>query len=54
LRRHGRFLLRPHPDSPQSEGNPNYHQTSDRFVDSKYAADIARAVAAAAWETANL
>jgi hypothetical protein len=39
--------------SPPSEGNPNYHQTSDTFVDPEYAAEIARAVAAAAWATAN-
>jgi hypothetical protein len=37
-----------------SEANPNYHQKSDTFIDSEYAADIARAVAAAAWVTANL
>jgi bacterial leucyl aminopeptidase len=48
------FFAGPRPDSPQSEGNPNYHQTSDTFVDPEYAADIARAVAAAAWATANL
>jgi leucyl aminopeptidase len=48
------FFAGPRPDAPQSEGNPNYHQTSDTFVDPEYAADIARAVAAAAWATANL
>jgi Zn-dependent M28 family amino/carboxypeptidase len=48
------FFSGPRPDSPQSEGNPNYHQTSDTFVDPQYAADIARAVAPAAWATANL
>jgi bacterial leucyl aminopeptidase len=48
------FFAGPRPDSPQSEGNPNYHQKSDTFVDPEYAADIARAVAAAAWTTANL
>src|SRR5215212_5031362 len=48
------FFAGPRPDSPQSEGNPNYHQTSDTFVDPEYTADIARAVAAAAWATANL
>ena len=42
------------PGSPQSEQNPNYHTTSDTFIDPEYAADIARAVAAAAWATANL
>jgi leucyl aminopeptidase len=48
------FFAGPRPDSPQSEGNPNYHQTSDTFVDPEYAADIARAVVAAAWVTANM
>jgi bacterial leucyl aminopeptidase len=48
------FFAGPRPDSPQSEGNPNYHQTSDTFVDPEYAADVARAVAAAAWATANV
>jgi leucyl aminopeptidase len=48
------FFAGPRPGAPQSEGNPNYHQTSDTFVDPQYAADIARAVAAAAWVTANL
>jgi leucyl aminopeptidase len=48
------FFAGPRPDLPQSEGNPNYHQTSDTFVDPEYAADIARAHAAAAWATANL
>ena len=42
------------PGAPVSEVNPNYHMISDTFVDSSYAADIARAVAAAAWITANL
>ena len=41
------------PDSSPSEGNPNYHQTSDTFVDPEYTADIARAIVAAAWATAN-
>ena len=36
-----------------SEPNPNYHMSSDTFVDAEYAADIARAVGAAAWLTAN-
>ena len=47
------FFAGPRPRSPQSEGNPNYHQTSDTFVDPEYTADIARAVSAAAWATAN-
>jgi bacterial leucyl aminopeptidase len=48
------FFAGPGPGLPQSEANPNYHKTSDTFVDPEYAADIARAVAAAAWATANL
>ena len=37
-----------------SDSNPNYHQVTDTDVDTEYAADISRAVAAAAWATANL
>ena len=37
-----------------SDSNPNYHQVSDTDVDTEYTADIARAVAAAAWATANM
>jgi bacterial leucyl aminopeptidase len=48
------FFAGPRPGSPQSEANPNYHKKGDTFVDPDYAADIARAVAAAAWATANL
>ena len=48
------FFAGPGPDSPQSEANPNYHKMSDTFVDPEFAADIARAVAAATWATANL
>ncbi len=48
------FFVGPRPDSPQREGNPNYHTAGDTFVDPDYVADIARAVAAAAWATANL
>lgn len=36
-----------------SEPNPDYHMSSDTFVDPEYAADIARAVTCAAWLTAN-
>ncbi len=39
---------------PSSDRNPHYHTTSDTSIDPEYAADIARAVAAAAWVTANL
>jgi bacterial leucyl aminopeptidase len=48
------FFAGPGPGAPQSEANPNYHKKGDTFVDPDYAADIARAVAAAAWATANL
>ena len=48
------FFAGPGPGSPQSEANPNYHKKGDTFVDPEYAADITRAVAAAAWATANL
>jgi bacterial leucyl aminopeptidase len=47
------FFAGPRPGSPKSEANPNYHKKGDTFVDPEYAADIARAVAAAAWATAN-
>jgi bacterial leucyl aminopeptidase len=39
---------------PSSDRNPHYHTTSDTSIDPEYAADIARAVAAAAWVSANL
>lgn len=48
------FFAGPGPDSGSAEPNPNYHLTSDTFVDPAYAADLARAVGAAAWLTANL
>jgi len=35
--------------SPAQTGNPDYHTEADVAVDAAYAADIARAVAAAAW-----
>jgi bacterial leucyl aminopeptidase len=47
------FFAGPQPGSAP-EPNPNYHTTSDTFVDVDYAADIVRAVGAAAWVTANL
>ncbi|PSB05126.1 M20/M25/M40 family metallo-hydrolase [Merismopedia glauca] len=48
------FFAGPHTDSPAPEANPNYHMKTDTFVDLEYAAEIARAIAAAAWVTANL
>jgi Zn-dependent M28 family amino/carboxypeptidase len=47
------MFMGPPPDSPEAEPNPNYHKETDTFIDFDYAADIARAVAAAAWVTAN-
>jgi hypothetical protein len=37
-----------------SDSNPNYHRVTDAVIDTEYAADIARAIAAAAWATANM
>ena len=37
-----------------SDSNPNYHRVTDAVIDTEYAADIARAVAATAWATANM
>ncbi len=48
------FFAGPQPGSGPAEPNPNYHMTSDTFVDADYAADLARAVGAAVWVTANL
>ncbi|MFN6474439.1 MAG: M20/M25/M40 family metallo-hydrolase [Nostoc sp. SerVER01] len=48
------FFAGPLIDSPAAEANPNYHMRTDTFVDTEYATDIARAIAAAAWVTANL
>lgn len=42
------FFAGPLPDSPEAEPNPNYHTEADREIDYDYAADIARAVTAAA------
>jgi leucyl aminopeptidase len=42
------FFAGPKPDSPEARPNPNYRQNTDRQIDYEYAADIARAVVAAA------
>jgi hypothetical protein len=47
------MFVGPQPNSPEAEPNPNYHKETDTFIDFDYAADITRAVAAAAWLTAN-
>lgn len=48
------FFAGPEAGGPEAEPNPSYHMTSDTFVDEAYAADISRAVAAAAWLTATM
>ena len=47
------FFAGPRPESPEAQPNPNYHQHDDMFVNIEYAADIARAVGAAALLTAR-
>ena len=41
------------PGAAEAEANPHYHKAEDTFVDAAYAADIARAVGAAAWKLAS-
>jgi leucyl aminopeptidase len=48
------FFPGPKSDSPASQPNPNYHKPTDTVVDDGYAADIARVVAAAAWQMGNV
>jgi hypothetical protein len=43
------FFIGPAPDSPAPQPNPNYHRAGDTVVVADFAADIARAVVAAAW-----
>jgi Zn-dependent M28 family amino/carboxypeptidase len=43
------FFVGPNANSPAPDPNPNYHMPADKTVNSPYVADIARAVAAAAW-----
>ena len=43
------FFVGPNGNSPAPDPNPNYHLPADKAVNSLYAADITRAVAAAAW-----
>jgi leucyl aminopeptidase len=47
------FFAGPGVDSPQPEPNPNYHLPTDTVTNFGYAADIARAVTAAAWVAAT-
>lgn len=43
------FFVGPSSNSPAPDPNPNYHLPADKAVNPLYAADITRAVAAAAW-----
>ena len=47
------FFVGPAPDSPAPQANPNYHRSGDTVVVADFAADLARAVAAAAWISAK-
>jgi bacterial leucyl aminopeptidase len=47
------FFAGPGPGAPQADPNPNYHRPADTVVNFDYAADIARAVIAAAWVAAT-
>ena len=47
------FFVGPAPTAPQPEPNPHYHMPTDATINAYYAADIARAVAAAAWVAAT-
>ncbi|MER9064381.1 M20/M25/M40 family metallo-hydrolase [Mesorhizobium sp. M0698] len=46
------FFVGPGTDAPAPEENPNYHRPGDTAIDAEFAADIARAVGAAAWVSA--
>lgn len=47
------FFIGPAPTGPEPEPNPNYHMPTDDAVNACYAADIARAMVAAAWIAAT-
>src|SRR5262249_25210127 len=47
------FFVGPGPNPLEPEANPNYHRNGDTFIDAMFAADISRAIAAAAWVTAK-
>jgi leucyl aminopeptidase len=49
------FFAGPSPDAP-SDSNPHYHRRTATVgqIDFEFAANIARAVTAAAWATANI
>jgi hypothetical protein len=47
------FFAGPGPAAPAPEPNPNYHMPADNAINTRYAADIARSVVAAAWVAAT-
>jgi Zn-dependent M28 family amino/carboxypeptidase len=47
------FFAGPGPSAPDPEPNPNYHLPADDAINAPYAADITRAVGAAAWVAAT-
>ena len=47
------FFVGPGSSAPAPDPNPNYHLPADAAVNARYAADIARAVIAAAWVSAT-
>lgn len=47
------FFAGPGAGAPAADPNPNYHLPADNALNAPYAADIARAVAAAAWVAAT-
>ncbi|MER8640191.1 M20/M25/M40 family metallo-hydrolase [Mesorhizobium sp. M1365] len=47
------FFVGPGTNAPAPEENPNYHQPGDTVVDPEFAADITRAIGAAAWISAT-
>lgn len=49
----GDFFAGPDPNSPEAEGNPNYHKSTDTYIDKEYTADIARAIAATVYINAK-
>lgn len=47
------FFAGPTSNAPQPDPNPHYHSATDTAIDTGYAADILRTVAAAAWLTST-
>ncbi|MEW6543170.1 MAG: M20/M25/M40 family metallo-hydrolase [Nitrospirota bacterium] len=47
------FFVGPDSAAPNPQPNPHYHKKTDQIIAPEYAAEVARAVAAAAWLTAQ-